>query len=174
MGWTDWIDGSASERNGITIGGYININIMERYSKEKYEPDGEFTPTGDPLFMHEYGHYLQSQDLGLSYLFDIGIPSMISAFDPETISGDDISNPYGLNTHDVSKHERDANRRAAVYFSTKGVDWTNHTDFGKYPIEYPTFIKDDYSYIYISYFREFFGGYSHQYTLTNRRSGQRR
>ena len=34
--------------------------------------------------MHEYGHYMQSQDLGYSYLFVIGIPSLNSALTSST------------------------------------------------------------------------------------------
>ena len=33
----------------------------------------------NPLYMHEYGHTIDSRILGLSYLFAIGIPSLNSA-----------------------------------------------------------------------------------------------
>jgi hypothetical protein len=30
----------------------------------------------DPLFQHEYGHYLRSKESGLGYFFEYGIPSL--------------------------------------------------------------------------------------------------
>jgi hypothetical protein len=56
------------------------------------------------LFQHEYGHYLQSQEMGLSYLFRVGLPSLMSA-----------SEHTGL--HDFRRFEQDANRRAFLYFN---------------------------------------------------------
>ncbi|GIZ15993.1 hypothetical protein RCZ15_13810 [Capnocytophaga catalasegens] len=38
-----------------------------------------FTGFKNPLYMHEYEHYIDSQAFGLSYLFAVGIPSLISA-----------------------------------------------------------------------------------------------
>jgi hypothetical protein len=147
-GATYVINENSPKQNGVTLGGYININIKESYDKEKYEPNGKFTPINSPLFMHEYGHYLQSQEMGWNYLFEVGIPSIKSALKSKVISGTDIHNPYGITTHNVSWYERDANRRASQYFSLKGVDWST-SDFYRYPIDYPKFsFPYDYSYIY--------------------------
>lgn len=60
----------------------------------------------DPLFQHEYGHYLQSQDLGPIYLLKIGLPSLIDAW-----------------INDQSEHEKawfeaDANARALNYWKS--------------------------------------------------------
>ena len=58
---------------------------------------------GGYTFMHEYGHYLQSQSNGFSYLFKYGIPS---AFKNREWT------------------ERDANFRAAGYFNNfNGYNW---------------------------------------------------
>ncbi len=57
----------------------------------------------NPLFQHEYGHYLQSQSEGWGYLFTVGIPSLL-----DTFSDSD---------HDFHPVEQDANMRAYMYFN---------------------------------------------------------
>ncbi|MCK6603213.1 MAG: RHS repeat-associated core domain-containing protein [Bacteroidetes bacterium] len=52
------------------------------------------------LFQHEYGHYIQSQDMGLAYYPRVGIPSILS-------NGE----------HSFNEVEQDANRRAFLYFN---------------------------------------------------------
>ena len=54
----------------------------------------------NPLFQHEYGHYLQSQSMGLAYYPRVGIPSIRS---------------QGI--HDFHPVEQDANRRAFLCFN---------------------------------------------------------
>ena len=55
----------------------------------------------NPLFQHEYGHYIQSQSMGLAYYSRIGIPSARS----------------DRNTHNFHPVEQDENRRAFLYFN---------------------------------------------------------
>lgn len=55
------------------------------------------------IFQHEYGHYLQSQEMGWSYLFKVAIPSLKSA------AGDGM--------HCFFKTEQDANMRSLIYMS---------------------------------------------------------
>ena len=80
--------------------------------------------------MHEYGHYIDSQHLGLSYLTQIGIPSARSASKNSPISGTILS------THDIHWVETRANRLAASYFARYGVDWSDfeppHDDYPRY------------------------------------------
>lgn len=67
--------------------------------------------------MHEYGHVLDSRRIGLGYLYDIGIKSLISAAN---------SHPLGdcRTTHSLYWTEMRANRKAKGYFSKfYGVDW---------------------------------------------------
>ena len=52
------------------------------------------------LFQHEYGHYLQSQEMGAAYLFVVGIPSIVAPNE---------------NQNDIAV-EQDANIRALAYF----------------------------------------------------------
>ena len=108
----------------FTLGSFININSEHPIPEDD---EGHFKPSLDPLYMHEYGHYLQSQGMGFKYLFKIAVPSAWS-----TLRGD---------THDEHmkiKPEQDANRKAAKYFKKEGVDWKvntyNHqTYFNLYP-----------------------------------------
>jgi len=100
---------------GITQGPYI-------MGDESIEADAN-----NPLFQHEYGHYIQSQSMGMAYYPRIGIPSAYS-------DGD----------HNFHAVEQDANRRAFLYFNkhvdgfyvteqeaNKGVGWS----FSKNPLD---------------------------------------
>ncbi len=82
-----WNTGSA-----VTIGSYIHGN-------SNLKPD-----FNNWLFQHEYGHYLQSQEMGTAYLITVGIPSILSP-------NDDM--------YDYQDFEQDANRRAFLYFNEK-------------------------------------------------------
>ena len=69
--------------------------------------NGDKSISADPynhLFQHEYGHYLQSQDLGPTYLFKVALPSLIDC---------------GMhpNTHNRAWFEEDANARAIAYWN---------------------------------------------------------
>lgn len=109
-GATYVINENASRNDGITLGSYININDKNKMPKDI---NGKFDPTQDYLYMHEYGHYLDGQLLGISYLFVIGLPSIVSA-----------------SKHD-GKHykywtEKRANKKAANYFRKHyGIIWSS-------------------------------------------------
>lgn len=122
-GATYIINENASKNNGVTLGNYINMN-----DKGKMPHHGKkFDPTQDNMYMHEYGHYLQSQSYGLIYLFNVGIPSLFSAMSEKELDN-------GYTTHDLRWYERDANKRASNYFNKHyGVIW--ETD--DYPIDLP-------------------------------------
>jgi hypothetical protein len=90
----------------ISLGSFI---IGDRFLKAEID---------NPIFMHEFGHCLQSKRLGWLYLVVIGIPSLYSA----TVR----------KNHQRFWTERDANRRAVIYFRRHyGFEkW----DYNKYPI----------------------------------------
>lgn len=71
-------------------------------------PKGYKADWHDHLFVHEYGHYIQSQELGINYLFAVGIPSLQSAI----LQTDNPNSPR----HNTRWFEVDANRKAAEYF----------------------------------------------------------
>ncbi|MBZ0242460.1 MAG: hypothetical protein K8F24_04530, partial [Bacteroidales bacterium] len=116
-------------RSGMSLGNFINISIGD-------EIEGNFDERviTDPLFMHEYGHTFDSQIFGLSYLFTIGTPSLISAAGASQIDGE----PFGVTTHDFRWYEMRANRHASRYFSKYyGVDWQSPYRSGKIETYYP-------------------------------------
>ncbi len=90
-------------------------------SKAIPKTDNKFDPTKSTLYMHEYGHYIQSQKLGFSYLFKVGIPSLKSFNkDPDN--------------HHNQSYEVNANIEAYNYFKKKTnyIEW----DFEQHPLHY--------------------------------------
>ena len=108
---------NSSSHNGVSLGSYININLPTSIN-------GEFCNyiKKSPMFMHEYGHYIQSQYVGPRYFSVIGITSLI-----QTIMNRGKYVEY--NNHRVQRSrtawmEVWANKLAADYFmNTEGVDW---------------------------------------------------
>ncbi|NWO28349.1 hypothetical protein HW279_00090 [Capnocytophaga sp. oral taxon 903] len=97
---------------GITIGSFIKMRINGKI-------EGDFTEyvLTHPLFMHEYGHYIDSQRMGLTYLINVGIPSLATA---------------NSSTHKEDWYEMNANKNAERYFRKhygNRVIW----DDNKYP-----------------------------------------
>ena len=87
---------------GITLGNYI-------IGDADIEPNAN-----NPLFQHEYGHYIQRQEMGWAYIPRVGIPSFESA--------------RGNGNHKLFITEQDANRRAFLYFNDKVADFKNDND----------------------------------------------
>lgn len=119
----------AGYRDGISLGNYININISDKII-------GDFGQRvlSDPLFMHEYGHTFDSQIFGPSYLFAVGIPSVISASHSSQVPGEQV----GVTTHDFFWTEMRANRHAESYFNKHyGVDWLSLYRSGTIETYYP-------------------------------------
>jgi hypothetical protein len=111
-------DPNSISGSGISLGNYININIPD-----KITGDFENWVTTHPLYMHEYGHYLDSKNWGLSYLLAIGVPSLNSANNSVWQSSKSYS------THDEFWTETRANRNAKKYFGRYyGVNW-NYIDY---------------------------------------------
>jgi RHS repeat-associated protein len=111
-------DENEDDEWGISLGNYVNTSI-------KHEITGDFEEyvLSNPMYMHEYGHTIDSRVFGLSYLFAIGIPSLISADKSKPTEG-------GLTTHKKYWTEIRANKRAKKYFEKYyGVDW----NFSDYP-----------------------------------------
>jgi hypothetical protein len=111
---------NTGEEWGVTLGNFINTNI----EKEITEDFTDYVIT-HPMYMHEYGHTIDSRIFGLSYLFAIGIPSLISANNSESLE----KAPY--TTHRGYWTEIRANSWAAKYFEKYyGLNW----GFSKYPL----------------------------------------
>ena len=69
----------------------------------------------EPMYMHEYGHTIDSRNFGVTYLLAIGLPSLISA--------------AGTGDHSTFYTELLANQNAKWYFSkwyaAKWDSWAN-------------------------------------------------
>ena len=121
-------EGREGSEYGITIGSFIKMKINGKI-------EGDFTEyvLSNPLFMHEYGHYIDSQRMGLTYLINVGLPSLISAGTSKEIEGE----PKGVDTHSFRWYEMNANKNAERYFNKhygNRVDWTRfEPPYGKYP-----------------------------------------
>jgi len=71
----------------------------------------------NPLFQHEYGHYIQSQTSGWFYYSKYGIPSILSK-----------------RPHDLNPVEQDANVRGFKYFSTNINDFNWSDESGQHSL----------------------------------------
>lgn len=117
---------NSRHEQGITIGPYCNMDIHGKIDSESFV---DYVTT-HPLYMHEYGHLIDSRCKGFAYLFNVGLPSLMSAKHADPISYD----PY-LTTHDIKPYEMRANRNSATYFGQYyGVDWSIFED--EYPRHY--------------------------------------
>ncbi len=84
------------KRGAVTIGFYTA------------GPKGYKADWKDHLFVHEYGHYIQSQQHGPMYLFTVGLPSFQSAI----LHTDNPNSPK----HNFRWFEADASYKGAAYF----------------------------------------------------------
>ena len=120
---------NSGKRQGITLGNYCNIDITDTINSSEFYNYA----IQDPLYMHEYGHTIDGRLWGLSYLFAIGIPSIISAADASPIPG------KFADTHDYMPYEMRANRKAKRYFGRYyGVSWKTKYRSADYEAYYPT------------------------------------
>ncbi len=92
---------------GVSLGNFINIDRDNIIFED--EETGSFKDfiANSHIFMHEYGHYLQSQSWGTLYLFVMGMPSLINAIY-------DIA--FEKYSHGTFYTETSANRYAKGYF----------------------------------------------------------
>jgi len=100
--------------SGMTLSNYIigknlntSINSLSTYNEK----------IGFYMFVHEFGHTMQSRRSGPLYLNKYGIPSLY----------DQIFR--GEESHDDFWVETDANRRACIYFAGASISGFNYTDF---------------------------------------------
>ena len=82
----------------------------------------------DHLFVHEYGHYIQSQRLGPFYISTVALPSLTDFYLVDEL--------FGVNFHETRWYEAQASRLPANYFDENFgsgapgyfVGSTNHFD----------------------------------------------
>ena len=123
-GATYIINKNSETNKGITFGSFINIKT----TNEIPYTDNKFDPTKEGVYMHEYGHYRQSQELLSLYLPVIGLLS----FDSAAIFNEKLFDPP-FSKHKKNWVERWANKRAAHYFKDYDVDWNKDVTLYKNP-----------------------------------------
>jgi hypothetical protein len=112
--------------------------------KEMLSHINEMIITTDQLYMHEFGHYVDSHYWGLSYLMCIGIPSLYSASKSGNYqkilndNGEFIGYIPPNHNHDLFWTEKRANRRAWRHFRDhhglkKWIDKDENTLLPMYP-----------------------------------------
>ncbi len=73
----------------LAIGGVTDGGKAFTIGHYSFGPDGYEATWKDHLFVHEYGHYIQSQRYGWRYLFGVALPSLLSAWKTSTCAGMD-------------------------------------------------------------------------------------
>lgn len=95
----NYFDGAVVIDSKIDVGGMTLSNYI--LGPPGFKPDFR-----DHLFVHEYGHYLQSKKLGPAYLFVVAKPSILSSI-------------FDKNNHGNRWYETHASKLAAKYFDKK-------------------------------------------------------
>ena len=124
---------NSSKQQGVSIGNYANMDYYGQIGSGSFD---SFV-ANEPLYMHEYGHTIDSHRYGPLYLFAIGVPSLFSAqFSPQVSWTSAITGKSNTTSkHDIRKYEMRANRNAKGYFSEYyDVNWNIFEN------EYPTAI----------------------------------
>lgn len=115
------VENSQDGDQGATLGNFINADI-----KDEIQGDFQTYVTSHPLYMHEYGHTIDSRKWGPLYLLGVGLPSAISASQNIDISNPQYPDAF-IGSHDLKPYEKAANRNAKDYFGRHyDVDWSKH------------------------------------------------
>ena len=93
---------------GVTIGSFINIDDGHSESTAPVLSSGKFEPKNSEGYVHEYGHYIQSQGHGPLYLNLFGIPSLIDC-------------AVNKLNHRSTWTEKDATTRGMAYFEKEDM-----------------------------------------------------
>ena len=105
----------------LAIGGITSGSRAFTIGHLSFGPKNYVADWRDHLFVHEYGHYIQSQFLGPSFFVVVGGPSLLSAGPVKKWSG--IKHSYRW-------FEVDASRRGANYFDAKyGSGKVGYTEY---------------------------------------------
>lgn len=123
----NYFDGAVVIDSKIDVGGMTLSNYI--LGPPGFKPDFR-----DHLFVHEYGHYLQSKKLGPAYLFVVAKPSLLSS-------------TFDKNNHGNRWYETHASKLAAKYFDKKygtGAEaYQEYVNQGENPYEYDDIFNVD-------------------------------
>lgn len=134
---------NVTEMDGmLAIGGITNGSAAFTIGHLSFGPKNYVADWRDHLFVHEYGHYIQSQFLGPSFFIVVGAPSLLSAGPVQKWSGIKHINRW---------FEVDASRRGANHFDAKYgsgcpgyVEYDSHF-FNRYYFETKKWRPDGYN-----------------------------
>lgn len=113
LGGVTYVVSRSAELKGVSLGCFVNI-------WERRQLSGNFAAWVTDrdrygIYMHEYGHTVQSCLWGVLYLPVVGLISLLNVL---------YDRWFRRNTHEHIVVERKANRHGARYFSRRyGVDW---------------------------------------------------
>lgn len=126
LGGATFVTNENYREGSVSLGSYMNMNYEDTIT-EPFETFVRHTP----VYMHEYGHYLDSQAFGPLYLPTIGLLSLISASRDIYIKSPE---KFKIDAHCYYWTETRANRNASDYFGKYyGVSWNRdkYIDKGK-------------------------------------------
>lgn len=102
------VDGVTHMAGMLALSGTTQGEAAFTIGHYSFGPLGYQADWRDHLFVHEYGHYIQSQQLGGAYFQIVAIPSLISA-----------SGMFGEGNHKYRWYEVNASKLGAEYFDEK-------------------------------------------------------
>lgn len=102
------VDGVTHMAGMLALSGTTQGEAAFTIGHYSFGPLGYQADWRDHLFVHEYGHYIQSQQLGGAYFQIVAIPSLISA-----------SGMFGKGNHKYRWYEVNASKLGAEYFDKK-------------------------------------------------------
>ena len=140
-----------NHHRGYSIGNYIHVDI-----KDEIQGDFQSYLLSDPVYMHEYGHTLQSQFYGFAYIFPAALSLGNFLFGGE-------SDPWKADKRTSFFVEKGANTRASIYFQQYGINWTKTKYYSTDPLhrwkpisaDYPIYSNSN-SWLYVSHFYPFY------------------
>lgn len=125
------VDGVTELDGMLALSGTTNGNSAFTIGHYSFGPDNYKADWRDHLFVHEYGHYIQSQILGPRYLIAIALPSLASAAFTSGISGvEHKSRWFEVNASKLGANHFDKKYGSGkVGFSTNNPNYFNKMAF---------------------------------------------
>ena len=105
--WLGFVDDVTHFDGALALSGVTNNGKAFTIGPYIFGPDNFRADWHDHLFVHEYGHYIQSQYLGSLYVPIVGLPSLMSGL------------KIGGNHHKFRWFEVSANKLSASFFDKK-------------------------------------------------------
>lgn len=118
VNWAGMVDGVTEMDGMLALSGITEGSAAFTVGHYSLGPDNYTATYKDHLFVHEYGHYIQSQRMGPAYFSVVAIPSLLSAWFTSDLVG---------MKHDYRWFEINASKLAARYFNREYGPNSSHT-----------------------------------------------